>query len=101
MQRYIEKASRMRFICTYEENSSHSAIDFVTRVIIFFGYAPKTIQADHGMKFSHFTKSKQVHPFDVFCNCYKSRPFKVFRFCEAARTIPVYKTFAAFSPHLE
>ena len=67
----IEEASRKRFIYAYEENSSYSTIDFVKRAIIFFGYAPKTIQTDNGMEFTHFAKTKRVHPFDVFCNRYK------------------------------
>ncbi|MBQ7348233.1 MAG: hypothetical protein IJW55_09770, partial [Clostridia bacterium] len=46
----------------YEENSSYSTIDFVKRAIIFFGYAPKTIQTDNGAEFTHFTKTKRTHP---------------------------------------
>ena len=63
----IDEASRKRFIYAYEENSSYSTIDFVKRAIIFFGYAPKTIQTDNGAEFTHFTKTNRVHPFDVFC----------------------------------
>lgn len=46
-------------------------MDFVKRAIIFFGYAPKIIQTDNGMEFTHFTKTKRTHPFDVFCAHYK------------------------------
>ena len=67
----VEEASRKRFIYAYEENSSHSTIDFVKRAIIFFGYAPKTIQTDNSGEFSHFSRTKRVHPFDIFCNQYK------------------------------
>ena len=63
----IEEASRKRFIYAYEENSSHT-IDFVKRSIFFFGYAPKIIQTDNGGKFTHFSKTTRIHPFDIFCN---------------------------------
>lgn len=66
----LEEASRKRFIYAYEENSSYSTIDFVKRAIIFFGYAPKTIQADNGAEFTHFVRTKRTHPFDLFCNHY-------------------------------
>ena len=42
-------------------------IDFVQRAIIYFGYAPKIIQTDNGSEFTHFTKTKRIHPFDKFC----------------------------------
>ena len=64
----VEEASRKRFIYAYRENSSYSTIDFVRRAIIFFGYAPETIQTDNGGEFTHTGKTKRVHPFDVFCN---------------------------------
>ena len=63
----LEEASRKRFIYAYEENSSYSTVDFVERAIIFFGYAPKEIQTDNGSEFTHFTRTKRVHPLDVFC----------------------------------
>lgn len=37
------------------------------RAIVFFGYAPKEIQTDNGSEFTHFTRTKRVHPLDVFC----------------------------------
>ena len=49
----LEEASRKRFIYAYKENSSYSTIDFVQRAIIFFEYAPETIQTDHGGEFAH------------------------------------------------
>lgn len=64
----LEEASRKRFMYAYAENSSFSTIDFVKRAIIFFGYAPKTIQTDNGAEFTHFFNTKRVHLFDVFCN---------------------------------
>lgn len=63
----IEEASRKRFIYAYKENSSYSTIDFVKRAIIYFGYAPETIQTDNGGEFTHPTKTSRIHPFDVFC----------------------------------
>lgn len=63
----LEEASRKRFIYDYEENSSYSTVDFVERAIVFFGYAPKEIQTDNGSEFTHFTRTKRVHPLDVFC----------------------------------
>ncbi len=67
----IEEASRKRFIYAYEEQSSYSTVDFVKRAIIFFGYAPDVIQTDNGAEFTHFTNTKRIHPFDVFCSHYK------------------------------
>ena len=67
----IEEASRKRFIYAYKENSSYSTVDFVKRAIMFFGYAPKTIQTDNGAEFTHFTKTKRIHLFDAFCTHYK------------------------------
>ena len=66
----LEEASRKRFIYAYEENSSYSTVDFVERAIIFFGYAPKKLQTDNGPEFTHFTRTKRVHPLDVFCARY-------------------------------
>ncbi len=66
----IEEASRKRFIYAYQENSSYSTIDFLRRAIIFFGYAPNIVQTDNGAEFSHFKKTKRIHPLDMFCNTY-------------------------------
>lgn len=66
----IEEASRKRFIYAYEEQSSYSTLDFVQRAIMFFGYAPQIIQTDNGGEFTHTTKTKRIHPFDLFCNRY-------------------------------
>lgn len=66
----IEEASRKRFIYAYEEQSSYSTVDFFKRAIVFFGYAPNTLQTDNGAEFTHLSKTKRVHPLDVFCNTY-------------------------------
>lgn len=63
----LEEASRKRFVYAYKEQSSYSTIDFVKRAIVFFGYAPDTIQTDHGGEFTHTQKTKRVHPLDAFC----------------------------------
>ena len=62
-----EEASRKRFIYAYRENSSFSTCDFVERAIAWFGYAPNTIQTDHGGEFTHTQKTDQIHPFDRLC----------------------------------
>ena len=67
----VEEASRKRFIYAYLEHSSYSTIDFVKRAIIYFGYAPNIIQTDNGGEFTHSSKTKRVHPFDIFCNNYE------------------------------
>lgn len=64
----IEEASRKRFVFAYKEQSSYSSVDFFKRAILFFGYAPETIQTDNGSEFNHTQKTSRVHPFDVFCN---------------------------------
>ena len=40
------------------------------RAITYFGYAPKEIQTDCGAEFTHTSKTKRVHPFDLFCRRY-------------------------------
>ena len=64
----IGEASRERFIYAYKEQSSYSTIDFTKRAIIYFGYAPETIQTDNGGEFTHSSKTNRVHPFDMLCN---------------------------------
>ena len=63
----IDEASRERFIYAYKEQSSYSTVDFVKRAIIFFGYAPETIQTDNGAEFTHISKTERVHPLDLLC----------------------------------
>lgn len=67
----IDEASRERFIYPYKEQSSYSTVDFVERAIIYFGYAPDILQTDNGQEFTHFRKTKMVHPLDVFCSKHK------------------------------
>lgn len=64
----IDEASRERFIYAYKEQSSYSTVDFVTRAIIYFGYAPETIQTDNGSEFTHSSKTDRIHPFDLLCH---------------------------------
>lgn len=64
----LEEASRKRFIYAYKEQSSYSTVDFFKRAIIFFGYAPETIQTDNGSEFNHTSKTNRIHPLDVFCH---------------------------------
>lgn len=66
----IEEASRKRFIYAYEEQSSYSTVDFFKCAIVFFGYAPNTLQTDNGAEFTHTSKTNRIHPLDVFCNKY-------------------------------
>ena len=37
------------------------------RAITFFGYAPQIVQTDNGGEFCHTSKTKRVHPLDLFC----------------------------------
>lgn len=64
----VEEASRKRFIYAYKEQSSYSTVDFFKRAIIYFGYAPQTIQTDNGSEFCHTSKTDRIHPLDVLCN---------------------------------
>ena len=64
----IEEASRKRFIFAYKEQSSYSSVDFFRRAILFFGYAPETIQTDNGSEFNHTQRTSRIHPFDAFCS---------------------------------
>lgn len=64
----IDEASRERFIYPFKEQSSYSTVQFVNMAIDYFGYKPKVIQTDNGFEFTHFRKTKMIHPFDVLCN---------------------------------
>ena len=63
----IEEASRKRFIYPYLEQSSFSSVDFIKRAIIYFGYAPLTIQTDNGGEFTYSRPSNRTHPVTAFC----------------------------------
>lgn len=64
----LEEASRERFIYAYRENSSYSTVDFVKRAIIYFGYAPETIQTDNGSEFAYTMRTERIHPLDRLCS---------------------------------
>lgn len=66
----IKETSRERFIYAYKEQNSYSAIDFVKRVISYFGYTPMQMQTDNGSEFIHTAKIDRIHPLDVICNLY-------------------------------
>ena len=63
----IDEASRERFIYAYRKQSSYATVDFVKRAIIYFGYAPETIQTDNGSEFTHSAKTNRFHPLDILC----------------------------------
>lgn len=63
----IDEASRERFIYPYKEQSGYSTVDFAKRAIIYFGYAPETIQTDNGGEFCNTRKTDKIHYFDRFC----------------------------------
>jgi len=64
----IDEASRERFIHPYKEYSGYSTVDFVKRAIIYFGYAPETIQTDNGSEFCNTKNTNRIHMFDSFCS---------------------------------
>lgn len=64
----IDEASRERFIYPYREQSGYSSVNFVKRAIVYFGYAPETIQTDNGGEFSNTARTARIHYFDAFCN---------------------------------
>ena len=47
----IDEADRERFIYPYREQSGYSAVDFIKRAILSFGYAPEIIPTDNGSEF--------------------------------------------------
>ena len=72
----LEEASRERFLYAYKEQSGYSTVDFVTRAITYFGYAPDMIQTDNGSEFTNTSKTDRVHAFDILCRelniCHKT-----------------------------
>lgn len=64
----IDEASRERFIYPYKEQSGYSTVDFIKRAIIYYGYAPDTIQTDNGFEFTNFKKTNRIHIMDKFCS---------------------------------
>ena len=63
----IDEATRERFIYAYEEPSSYSTVNFINRAIAYFRYFPNIIQTDNGAEFTHFKKTKRIHPMDIEC----------------------------------
>ncbi|MBR1686839.1 MAG: transposase [Clostridia bacterium] len=63
----IDEATRERFMYPYKEVSSYSTVDFIHRAIIYFQYFPHIIQTDNGSEFTHFKKTKMIHPMDIEC----------------------------------
>ena len=49
----IDEATRERFIYAYKEHSGYSTADFIQRAVLYFGYAPVTIQTDNGTEFTN------------------------------------------------
>jgi transposase InsO family protein len=64
---YIDEATRERYLYWYEEHTPTNTIDFVKRVIQYFGYIPKEIQTDNGTEFTYNKANiKKEHPLEVF-----------------------------------
>lgn len=63
----IDEATRERFLYPYKEKSGYSTVDFVKRAIIYFGYAPQTIQTDNGTEFTNpkGTGEGRKHALDI------------------------------------
>jgi len=59
---------RKRFIYAHRENSSYSTCEFVKRAIIWYRYAPDTIQTDHVGEFTNTQKTNHIHQFDILCD---------------------------------
>lgn len=63
----IDEATRERFLFPYKEKSGYSTVDFVKRAIVYFGYAPQTIQTDNGIEFTNpkGTGEGKKHALDI------------------------------------
>lgn len=63
----IDEATRERFLFPYKEKSVYSTVDFVKRAIVYFGYAPQTIQTDNGTEFTNpkGTGEGKKHALDI------------------------------------
>ena len=57
----IDEADRECFIYPYREQSGYSAVDFVKRAILSFGYAPEIIPTDKGSEFCNTSKTPRIH----------------------------------------
>ena len=62
---YIDETTRERFLYWYEEHTPMNTVDFVLRVIKYFGYKPKEIQTDNGIEFTYNRADiKKIHPLE-------------------------------------
>lgn len=63
----IDEATRERFLFPYKEKSGYSTVDFVKCAIVYFGYAPQTIQTDNGTEFTNpkGTGEGKKHALDI------------------------------------
>ena len=63
----IDEATRERFLFPYKEKSGYSTVDFIKRAIVYFGYAPQTIQTDNGTEFTNpkGTGEGKKHALDI------------------------------------
>lgn len=62
---YIDEATRERYLYWYEEHTPTNTVDFVRRVIEYFGYKPKEIQTDNGIEFTYNKADiKKEHPLE-------------------------------------
>lgn len=63
----IDEATRERFLFPYKEKSGYSTVDFVKRAVVYFGYAPQTIQTDNGTEFTNpkGTGEGKKHALDI------------------------------------
>ena len=62
---YIDEATRERYLYWYEEHTPTNTVDFVRRVIEYFGYKPKEIQTDNGIEFTYNKAAiKKEHPLE-------------------------------------
>ena len=62
---YIDEATRERYLYWYEEHTPTNTVDFVRRVIEYFGYKPKEIQTDNGIEFTYNKANiKKEHPLE-------------------------------------
>ena len=66
----IDEATRERFLYPYKEKSGYSTVDFIKRALVYFGYAPETIQTDNGTEFTNpkGTGEGKIHAVDLLLN---------------------------------
>lgn len=55
----IDEATRERFIYAYQDLCATNTVNFVKRVILYFGYKPKLIQTDNGNEFTFSRQTKK------------------------------------------